>query len=495
MFLRCAFVAILLCICAISAFSQSSIVIDNDPRVFTTVAALNVAGFDVDLAPQYHPARTEIRKIAETLDPDLLRRLRDFYTNHKGGRSDDEQLPKYISLAVVLTDPPELKPVSREETLSDSAREVLGFADLLREFYQKASITRRWADLQDQYEAEMDRITDPIRNAIVLTDAYLRVPLGGPASQTMRITVELAAPQNSVNVRSHQDDYFVVLGPSQTVRTEEIRHAYLHVRLNNAVVSNLGRIEKRDSLLKLAAAEEGVQREYTTDFHVMMSESLIRAIELRMDRVGAARAQETVRGYYRTGLLLAPFFYESLLRYEATDASLDDALREMAAAIDIGKETERFAQTFRSIPVPERQQYRAEAPAAPREDPVGDLLRSAQAAFDSDKPRAKEAFEKVLNTYDANNGRALYGMGLIALDAREFEDAKKYFDLTLKSTTPDFSMKTWAHIHLGHILDFECERTGAVDNYQRAIQLGDNTSNAQNVAQQGLKQPYGGGCQ
>src|SRR5262245_25460550 len=98
---------------------QSPVVIDDDVRVFTVVAALNVSGFDVELGPQYHPARAEIRKIADTLDPDLLRRMKDFYSSHKGGAPDEEQLAKYISLAVVLTDPPGMKPVAREEGLPD----------------------------------------------------------------------------------------------------------------------------------------------------------------------------------------------------------------------------------------------------------------------------------------------------------------------------------------------------------------------------------------
>ncbi len=44
----------------------------------------------------------------------------------------------------------------------------------------------------------------------------------------------------------------------------------------------------------------------------------------------------------------------------------------------MGKEQARFQQTSSSIPVPERQPLRAEVPAAPRVDPVMDLLLAAQ---------------------------------------------------------------------------------------------------------------------
>ncbi len=235
MFLRCIGVFLLACASAITAAAQSPVAIDQDMRVFTMVAALNVAGFDVELGSQYHPVRAELRKIADNLDPELLRKLRDFYRTHKNGRPDEEQLAKYISLAIVLTDPPEFKPIGREESLPDDARGVLGFVELLREFYQKAGISRQWAKFEASYDAEMDRLGPSVRDALTQTDAYLRASSSPSSRQTMRITVELGAPRNSVNVRSQQDSYFVILGYPSTLKMDEVRHAYLHLRLDSAV--------------------------------------------------------------------------------------------------------------------------------------------------------------------------------------------------------------------------------------------------------------------
>jgi tetratricopeptide (TPR) repeat protein len=495
MFLRLAVVLALIYACSPAAFGQSAVVIDGDLRVFTTVAALNVAGFDAELGAQYHPARVAIRKIGETLDPDLVQRLKAFYQSHKGDRTDEEQLSKYVSLAVVLTDPPEFKPITREEGLSDAAREVLGFTELLREFYQKARISQKWAELQPQYDAEMDRIAEPIRDAVLVTDSYLRVALGGPATETMRITVELAAPRNSVNLRSHQDNYFVVLGYSAETRIDEVRHAYLHLRLNNLAAAYVPKVSRRDQLMPLIANEPGVAREHVTDFYTMMTESLIRALELRVDSVPAARAQEPLRRHYRSGLLLAPYFYDALLRYEATDEPLSQELGRIAEAVDIGKEIERFRTTFHTIPLPDSQPARTEASPPPRIDPVADLLRTAENALEKDKPRAKDTFNRVLKEHDANNGRALYGLGVIALDQTDLEEAYRYFDLTTKSSSADASRRTWAHIYLGRILDFRCDRAAAVENYRKAVSMGDNTQGAQSKAEEGLTRPYGGGCQ
>ena len=192
MFLRLTRVLAMVCVCALSASGmvvQSQISIDDDIRIFSMVTALNVSGFDAELNPPYHEVRAELRKVSEGLDPDLLKRMRDFYSTHRAGGTDEDQLAKYISLAIVLTDPP-FKAVGLEEALPDVARSVLGFVPLLQEFSQKAGISRLWARVSPAYEQEMNRIGPSIRPVVSRTESYIRVISGSLAEQTMRITVE-----------------------------------------------------------------------------------------------------------------------------------------------------------------------------------------------------------------------------------------------------------------------------------------------------------------
>jgi len=93
---------------------------DTDIRVFSVAAALNVA------------TSPDVGKFGTALDPDLVRRLKQFYTNHKGNRPDETQLAQYAGLALNLSDPPEFKPRYREEQLPDDVRASLVFPDLLR---------------------------------------------------------------------------------------------------------------------------------------------------------------------------------------------------------------------------------------------------------------------------------------------------------------------------------------------------------------------------
>src|SRR5688572_3700156 len=116
MFFRHFIALVLIVFVAGPASSQTSnVIIDSDLRLFTTMAALNVSGFDIEIASQYHPVRAEVRKFAEGVDPDLLQRMRAFYTSRKGNETDEAQFAKYVSLSVVLTNPPALNLAFREE--------------------------------------------------------------------------------------------------------------------------------------------------------------------------------------------------------------------------------------------------------------------------------------------------------------------------------------------------------------------------------------------
>ena len=496
--IRLGFVLVLLAGWSLSASAQASnVVFQPDLRLFTTMAALNAAGFDVEFGAQYHPVREAVRKYVQDLDPDLVERLKSFYKSRKGDQTDEAQLSKYISLAVMLTDPPNFKP-PREEVMPPDARSVLGFADLLREFFGAARISQRWTEVRPQYERAASALAPALRDAIVRTDVYMRIPLGGSLSRTMAVYLELAAPINTVNVRSDQDNYYVILGNSANPQIDDVRHAYLHFQLDPVIAGNLTKIVGGNSLLALVARAEGVDSAYTSELRVMTIESLIRALELRMDRIPAARARETLDGFYRTGLLLAPYFYEALDAYQPPHPGLRDYFPEMARGIQVKAEQQRFQETFYKIPIPQKTAARAEVPQAapaPVPNPARDLLKQGEAAFNAgDIEKAQAAFEKVLSDFDRANGAAFYGLALIASKQGDSERAKQYFDRTVRSDSAEPSMKVWSYIFLARIFDLECLRDRAVEYYRQAIKVGDNTRNAQAAAREGAQKAYGDGC-
>ena len=134
------------------------------------------------------PRGRNFEKSQNDLDPDLLKRMRDFYSTRKAGGTDEDQLAKYISLAVVLDDPP-IQAHREEENLPDDARSVLGFVPLLQEFYQKAGVSRLWAEVVSRIRRRDGPPGTADSDAIARRrDAYLRVVSGGSSTQTLRIT-------------------------------------------------------------------------------------------------------------------------------------------------------------------------------------------------------------------------------------------------------------------------------------------------------------------
>src|SRR5207249_479252 len=276
-------------------FQNTNVTVQPDMRLFTTMAALNAAGFDVEFASEYHPVRQTVRKYAAEVDKDLLTRLQTFYKTHKGAETDQAQLAKYISLAVSVSDAPNFKPLVKDELLPPDARSVVGFTDLLREYYEKAHIGQHWLEVRGEYDRVMAQFAPALRELIVRTDAYLHLPLGGP--RAMAVYLELAAPVNTVNLRNTQDSYWVVMGASAAPRLDDIRHAYLHFQLDGVVLRNMPKISGQNQLLDLVKSADGVDPIYTSDLREITTESLIRALEIRMDRLPAARAKDTIDMY------------------------------------------------------------------------------------------------------------------------------------------------------------------------------------------------------
>jgi len=489
MFLRFIAAAALICCISASAVPQGTstsprVALDSDIRIFTVAAALNVA------------IAGSGSKFGTDLDPDLVQRLKQYYSVHKGNRSDESQFAQYMGLAVALTDPPELKARVREEQLPDETRAILSFQDLLREFYAKAHITQRWTETGSQYETELNLLKPKVSAVLLQTDAFLRASVSGSGRQSMRITVELLAPKNSVNMRAYQNDYYVVVGPSTTSRIEDIRHSYLHFQLDDIVNRSLPKIADKDQLLALVSGEQGVDATYTRQFGLMTVESLIRAIELRMDRTTAVRANEVISNAYRSGLLLTPYFYGALQSYQAGTSGFRDAFADMAQSVSFKTERDRFQATFHSIPLPQRQEASSEVAAPPDPiDPMHAMIVEAQTAYNSmDNVGARALFEKVLRDFDPNNGSALYGLALLASRASNIEQSQIYFDRTVKSNSADPATKVWSYIYLGHIADIQCQRDRAMEYYRQAVQVGDNTRDAQASANSGLSKAFGDQC-
>ena len=477
-----------------AAAQEVTAVLDRDIRLFVFSAALNVAGFDAELGPAYHPVRQLVRERLGGLDPDLVGRLRAFYQEHRGVGPEVDHLAPYISLALSVGAPPAMTPLYSEELMPPDAREVAGFLPLVREFYLEANLTGLWRSVAPGYEAGLDRLAAPVRDLLLGSEAYLRVPSGTGGQRQAVILLELTSPINSVNIRNYPDNLYIVLGDAGSVPLDVIRHGYLHLMLDPLLAAYRDDLAPTSDLLTLIEGVEGIRDAYTADYETMAVESLIRAIELGMDRAGTDDTGEVDRAY-RAGLLLTPFFYGWLDEFEAGDAGMRQYFGDMVEALDPDAERERFEARFFSIAAGEAAPARAESSGAVRTDPVREALVAAQAAFNSgDTETARVHFLRVLEEIDPGNGAALYGMALIASRDQDSELARHYFSETISSDTADSAMVVWSHIYLGRIEDLRCGRDAALGHYRRALESGDDSGGARDAAREGIETPFGGNC-
>lgn len=476
--------------------ANSSASLERNLRIFTVVAALNAAGFDVELASDYHPVRRQVREELESLDPGLRSRLEAFFEEHRADGPEQDELSRYVALALSLTDPPEMTLATEGMFTPPEARELVDFAPLVSEVYREADIIQLWTRLAPAYNAELDRMIPPLRRMVERSNAYLRELPGPRDGRRMVAYLELTAPVNSVHIKNYPDNLYLVLGPSAQIPESDVRHAYLHLVLDPIVARSRGELTRSEDMLDWLDETDDVSGEHVDDFEIMVIESLIRAVEVRIDELGEAEASAAIASGYREGLLLLPYFVDQLKEYETQPAGMARHFEYIVRELDLEDERERFDTTFFTIDPPAVIEARATVPApAPRADPIRSRLVEGQAAFNSgENDAARQAFEDVLDETGGENGPALYGMGLIASREGDPQAATDYFLRTIESVSADAGMKTWSHIFIGRIQDIGCQRDAAVERYRAALAIGDDTNNARAAAESGLAAPYGGGC-
>jgi tetratricopeptide (TPR) repeat protein len=105
---------------------------------------------------------------------------------------------------------------------------------------------------------------------------------------------------------------------------------------------------------------------------------------------------------------------------------------------------------------------------------------------------AQQQLEAALKL-DRSNTWVYYNLGLIYLEQRNYDLAIDNFKVITQgdreSARPQW-IYVWSFIKLGNAYDAKGDRTRAVDAYKRAIDVGDNYDNAQEVAKKYMAEPY-----
>jgi tetratricopeptide (TPR) repeat protein len=242
-------------------------------------------------------------------------------------------------------------------------------------------------------------------------------------------------------------------------------------------------IQHASALEAVARKAPALESDFKSDFSLLVTECLIRAVELRMDKAPAPEANKQIEQLTASGFILVPYFYDALQQFEKQDASMSNYYPQMVKGINPAEEGIRLGKVkFTEAPKPS-------AAVAGRTETERLLDEGDNDIYSGNYDGAKTAFEQVLSK-DAKSERALFGMAVVASNTRKPDLARKYFEDTLAAAS-DLRIVTWCHIYLGRLDDISGSRNQALAQYRAASLTAGQYPEAMRAVETGLRQPFG----
>jgi tetratricopeptide (TPR) repeat protein len=467
--------------------SAANVLLEPNEQLFCVLAALNAAGYDAGLgSPAAGETRQLVREYLQAQNAPVLPELQKFYSQHRVAADPVADLGQYISLALLVGSPPGFGLTVPQNELPPDARDVIEFLPLLRTLYVQAKMRNLWAQVHARYEAAVARYTDTVRQSFIYTEAYLRFPAGGYLGRTYAIYIDLLGAPGQVQARIYGLNYYLVVTPSAEPKFQEIRHQYMHFLLDPLAAKYAYEINQKAGLSFYARQAPLLSLDFKEDFALLVTECLIRALEVRMDKLPAAEADKKLEEMLSGGLILVRYFYRALQDFEHQDSSMTIYYQPMILAIDIKQmDRELFPVHFA---------HRPPAPVTkvlPAQSEEERLLDQGDNQFFQGKYlEAKASYQSVLENVNPKSERAIYGMAVVYANTRKPDLAEEYFQKALE-TAHDLRIVTWSHIYLGRLADLADKRDAALAQYHTALLTAAAYPLAFRAAQSGMEVPFG----
>jgi tetratricopeptide (TPR) repeat protein len=454
--------------------------LDASPSLFTVMAAINAVGYKADNASTAnHPLREAIQKELAKRSIPSLPAIKDFFEKHRK-RTDSGELGQYISFALSCSGPPTFEFTQRDVDIPPDAAAIRDFSRLIAAFYKEANIEDLWKRSQPAIEQYLARYHEPVTNAVLTVNGYLRQMTSGFKNRRFQIYIELQAAPNQIQTRSYGDNYTVVITPSAEPRIFDVRHGYLHYLLDPMSTYNQEILNRKKSLIDHALRAQALSDAYKEDWLLLVTESLIKAVEARLDH-----KPSVVQDALREGYILTPYFAEALPVYEKQESSMLLYYKEMIQAIDLVKEDKRLTTVQFDKEAAARPLVKAPPPAP--EPPVtgaAKTLKDAEEAYGARQlEKAKQLFQSVLQQTDKlpQHASAYYGLGRIALLEKNLDDAERFFEKSL-TCEPDPFDRGWVTVYLGRLAVAEGDKEKAQKLLTSVLQMEGATDKAKQEA-------------
>lgn len=461
---------------------------DVSITLFTTMAAINAAGYDVDLSSAAnYPIRNQIRAELAKRNVPAMGELKHFYQEHRKG-TDTATLSQYISFALLAGGPPGFK--LDEGDLPPDVRPLIGFSDILARFYKEANIEDLWARSQNAYLGAIQRYQDPVVNALLEANAYLRNPTSGDTGRGFQIYLSLLASPNQVQVRSYKGDYFVVITPAYDPLVNQLRAAYLSYLLDPLSLRFSRDIDTKKDLRKFAEEAPALDEAYKNDFSLLVTQCLIKAVESRLMH-GTEKRRAYVDEAMREGYILTAAFADLLPLYEKQPEAMRLYYPDLINAIDVDKERKRLKKVEFVQSVPPK--VVAPPPLVQQMSQAGQTLEQAESLYDQhDYVGAKKLFQQSLQKTDDNrmHGEAYYGLARVAVQEREADRATSLFQKVVE-LNPNPQLVAWSHVYLGRLAMLHDDAKTATDQFKQALAIDGASAKARDAAQNDLAKVAG----
>jgi tetratricopeptide (TPR) repeat protein len=473
--------------------------LDSNETLFTVLAAINAAGYDAEIANDANsPLRKAVRDHLKTLDLPVVEELRRFVRSHRQ-TDPGADLSQYISYALVVNGPPDFGFHYNSNIVPPDVDALLGLTPLIAEFYKQANIADLWKRVQKPYDQVIEQLQRPVVSAVLQVNAYLRQDTAGYLGHNFQIYVDLMGAPNQVQTRSYLDDYYVILTPAADPPVDQIRHAYLHFLLDVLPLKYSNTVSAKHALGDYALGSPVLEEQYKSDFMLLTTECLIKAIESRLDHKPAAIDQALHEGF-----VMAPAIAELLPEFEKQEQSMRLYFPAMIDQIDLKREERRldhieFAHTRSNLKVKTVTREVAQAPLTG----VDKTLDEAEQSYTArDLPHARETFLRALRESDMKSAhaKAYYGLARISLLEKDPAKADELFRVVLDQD-PDAATKSWSLLYLGRLADSQGAvapleeerkrwREEAVQHYKAALAVPGLPDSVRDAAEQGLKSAF-----
>ena len=460
--------------------------LESNELLFDVMTAINAAGYDEGInLPDNNPLRKKVRDYLAGRKLSVLPELKLFYRHHMQ-KSGVQDLSQFISFAFSVAPGADFAWKGRDVDVLPDALALADFQPLIADFYRQADLGELWKSVQPAYEAEIARYHTPILNMTNTADAYLRASSADFPTRHFHAIVELMIAPQLVQTRNYGDDTFVVISPAERPLLYDIRHAYLFSLIDPIMLTNRAPLRQKQSMLDLVAAAP-MGDEYKSDFVLLSSQSLTKAVEARMDKDQAAIDRATHQGF-----IMTPFFAEQLPGFEAQPQSLRFYAETMIGAIDLRAESARLSNVkFDSAPL-QRKATQVVIPG-PELTAGGKTLEKAESLYsDRSSPgnleEAKGLFMKALDqkSEPAEHAQAWYGLARVSvMEKRPASTVVQLFEKVLESSPDDFT-RAWANVYLARIYS-QHDIPLATKYYQDALAVSGASEQAKQAARSELQ--------